>query len=262
MGRSNPNENNVPQNPAKIFAEWKGQGFVYYDKVKKENVALPKDLKFVVLDELNTIKGFHKPSKSGIFSNEVRNLSKETLTVKSFGDGLIAEGFYKEISDKIKVNGGKFSKSVYVGFLRADGTLTLGNIAFTGADLGAWFDFTKDLKDNSLYKGAVQLTGSKEEVNGANHYHVPLFGLIDISAQTDDLAGELQITLKEYQKKYFNAADVTEVAQEELYNPFPDPDVPENQFQDDNGEKELDPKYISQEEIDKNMAGESPPLPF
>ena len=203
--RTNPNSEKS-KNPAKIFAQWKDPGiFVYYDKVKEKNVELPSDFTFIVLGEFSTVKGWHDHSQSSIFSNEIRNIQTDILEVKSFKGGLIATGTYGKICDQIKASGGKFCASVYVAWKSENG-LELGNIQFTGASLGAWFDFSKEHK-SEIYTKAVRLVGKLEAKKGATKYFTPVFETKEISKETDDKAGELQEELKAYHAEYFGQID-------------------------------------------------------
>ena len=76
MSRSNKSETAV--NPAVKFIEWNSEKgcFKYYDKATKKNIDIPLPTKFYVLDILKTIKGFSDSTQNGIWSNEVKNLSK------------------------------------------------------------------------------------------------------------------------------------------------------------------------------------------
>ena len=83
MSLSNPR----PENPVKKWIEFKGDTgvFQYWDKATESNIVLPTErIGFIVLDELNTITGFHKATKSGIYSNEVHNITQEQITVNVF----------------------------------------------------------------------------------------------------------------------------------------------------------------------------------
>lgn len=223
MSRTNPNQQGTP-NPAKRFFEWKGGvgKFQYYDKDEKKNIDLPDNFTFILLDELNCIKGYNENLKAGIYSNEVRNLSQQKLFVSYFKGDKIAEGFYNDIKDKItsKSVGGKFSKSVYIAFKDENGKLQIGNIQFSGSGVDGWFAFTSKHK-NDIYKGAIQLTGKTAEKKGATSYFVPTFGLKEISAQADAEAELLQIELSAYLKEYFERAGHVEFVDRPHENDMP-----------------------------------------
>ena len=125
MSRSNPTDNTP--NPCTRWYEWDGAngGVRYYDKEAKKNIPVPDSFVFILLDELGTIKGWHDASDSGIYSNEVRDTKQETLLVKSFKGGVLAEGLYANIRDRVtsKAVGGKFSMSCYIGYKSESGAL-------------------------------------------------------------------------------------------------------------------------------------------
>ena len=102
-------------NPSTKFIEWKSNDkcFSYYDKDEQKNISISLPFKFLVLDELHTIKGWNDATSSAIYSNEVKFISKETLTVKPFKGNEIAKGLYKDIKKKIVAAGGHYTKSIY-----------------------------------------------------------------------------------------------------------------------------------------------------
>ena len=128
----------TPQsNPATKFFDWKSNDkcFSYYDKEKQENVLVPLPFKFLVLDELHAVKGWNDATSSGIFSNEVKFISKETMTVKPFKGNEIAKGLYKDIKEKIVAAGGHYVKSIYI--MLEDGSLAKYSIKrFSSSKVG------------------------------------------------------------------------------------------------------------------------------
>lgn len=91
-------------NPAGKFFEWKSneKTFVYFDKETKTNVTVPLPFKFLVLDELHTIKGWNDATESGIYANEVKFISRDEMVVKPFKGNEIARGLYKDIKEDRK----------------------------------------------------------------------------------------------------------------------------------------------------------------
>ena len=203
MPRINP-DNRTP-NPSFRFYEWKGKTGViqYYDKIEEKNVVVGKKFPFVLLDELATIKGFNKQADSGLYSNEVRDINTEPLTVKIFkGNIHVAEGLYRDIKEHItsKNVGGVFALSLYIA-VRDGERLRIANLCVKGASLGAWFDFRKTA-GKELYTKAIYINGSKHETNGDNAFETPIFTLRELTPESDDEAGLLQIQVKEYLKSY------------------------------------------------------------
>lgn len=204
MSFSNP----TLQTPAKKFLKWKGGTgeIVWYDKESEKELPVAKPFRFLVLDELTTVKGYSDLHQSGIWSNEVRNLKRDTLYVKSKG-GEIATGTYEQIKDKLKAQGGKFARSVYIAYqepVGEDYEWTIGNLNIAGAALGEWFDFRK--KANLQILGA-SITGQTEDKKGATKFFVPTFETWALEAIHFDVGNNLDKELQKYLKTYFERRD-------------------------------------------------------
>jgi hypothetical protein len=182
---------------------------------------------FILLDELATVKGWHDPSESGIFANEVRDTRQDILVVRSFKGGELASGLYADIKDRIVAVGGHFVASCYIAY--KDGAdLRLGNIRFKGAALSAWMDFKKQCpakKDSSgknvkaYYVDAIKIHGFDQQKKGGTTFRVPQFQLVQLSEETNKQAialdSELQAYLSEYLKRP-RAEAATAVAKTEV----------------------------------------------
>jgi len=222
MSRSNPTESS--SNPSKRWFEWKGDAghFSYYDKEAKQRIDLPPDFTFILLDETCAIRGYHEKSKSGIYSNEVRDLRAEVLVVKSFKGGELCEGRYADIKDRIKVLGGKFTKVCYCAFKDESGELQIGAVDMNGGVLGAWMDFTKANR-NELYKQAVRIKGFTNEKKGKIEFTLPKsIALVPVNEETDEAAKALDRELQAYLKGYFSKTKTEQAAD------APEPDEPVN----------------------------------
>ena len=197
MGRNNPTIN---QNPSQRWMEWQGSKgqLYYYDKTEEENLFMDLPFTFLLIEQMATVGGWHDRSESGIYSNEVKNITKEPLTVQSFKGGEITSGLYRNIKDQVKSAGGYYVASLYVGFKR-DGDLTLGNIKLKGAALSAWMEFCK-IHGRNVWEKAITITGYSEGQKGSIEYRVPSFELKDCSEQTHNEALGLDDTLQEYLK--------------------------------------------------------------
>lgn len=218
MSRSNPNESLV--NPASRFYQWSGDAgaFKYYDKSKGEkgeNVTVPvspkKPFTFLVLETCHTIKGYSDADQSGFWSNEVKDLRKEILNVRT-AKGPVASGLYENISDKIKALGAKYCQSVYVGIKGDSGELEIQNIQLTGAALSEWLDFCKN---NKVMEIAVQVKSTEEKKKGKTVYQVPVFEALKVSEKTNNDAIELDKQLQEFLKEYFAKNTMAAPSQEE-----------------------------------------------
>lgn len=190
------------KNPAKKFISWKGGLGVweYYDKEKEEKIQLDEKLYIVPLDELSTVKGWHDSSQSGIYSNEVKLLNDEELTVKSFKGGEIAKGLYKNIKGDLE--GGKFCKSVYAVLLNSNGQVVeMVNFSFMGGSLGSWIDAKVDIKEGKV---VILSKNPEKQTKGATTYYVPQIVVKDkkdsILEECKNMDKELQEYLGQYKK--------------------------------------------------------------
>lgn len=220
MSRSNPTE--AARSPATRwfqFASGADGGFVrYYDKEAEKNVPLGDaerggSFVFLLLDELATVNGWHDPSESAIFANEVRDTRQDTLVVRSFKGGELASGLYASIKDRIVAVGGHFVSSCYIAYKDGD-VLRIGNIRFKGAALGTWMDFKKQcpMKKNAqeksvkaYYVDAVKIEGFEQQKKGGTTFRIPKFSIAPLSEETNKQAialdAELQAYLTDYLKR-------------------------------------------------------------
>jgi hypothetical protein len=200
------------ENPALHFYEWRNGQLSRYDKETKENIAIKLPFTFVVLDELTTVTGFHEPSNSGIFSNEIKHMDRQTLRVRAFKGGDIATGLYAKIKDTIKANGGRYTRSVYIAEKVGSGYV-ISHIKFTGAAFSAWLDFTRE---HNVEQGIVRLTGSVEGKKGATVYQIPTFEYEKLDpethAKTIEACTKLDTDLQAYLTRYM---DTSQLEQEE-----------------------------------------------
>jgi hypothetical protein len=196
----------TPQsNPATKFFDWKSNDkcFSYYDKEKQENVLVPLPFKFLVLDELHAIKGWNDATSSGIFSNEVKFISKEPMTVKPFKGNEIAKGLYKDIKDKVQAAGGHYVKSIYI--MLEDGSLA--NIQLKGAAVQKWGEFTAKTRQR-LPDEWVIVESVVDGKKGAVKFYTPDFKFERSISDTEaDLADEAFNVLETYLKTYLVKAE-------------------------------------------------------
>jgi hypothetical protein len=200
MSRSRPNENSP--NPATRWYEWHGErGIVtYYDKEQKASIDVPLPFTFIVLDQLSAVKGWDDSTKSGIFSNAVRDTREEVLTVKSFKGGIIAEGRYKDIKPQVNAAGGHFESQIYIAYKAASG-LAIGTLSFKGAALGAWMEFSRAHRA-AIQSDAIVIPGFVEGQKGRVIFRVPAFAVKALSAETNEDAIKLDATLQEWLDAY------------------------------------------------------------
>lgn len=207
-------------NPSTKFLNWKSNDkcFSYYDKELKENVSVQLPFRFLVLDEMHTISGWNDATSSGIFSNEVKFISKEIMTVKPFKGNEIAKGLYKDIKEKIVAAGGHYVKSIYI--MLEDGSLA--NLQLKGSAVQKWGEFTQKTRKR-LPDEWVQVTKAIEGKKGAVKFFTPDFSFErsiteDEAMQADEAFNILETYLKTYLTK-------SEPVVEEVIQDDPDDDL-------------------------------------
>lgn len=212
-------------NPCKKFIEFKGGDgvFRYFDKSKGEkgeNVEIPLPVKFLVLDELSTIKGWNEALKAGIYSNEVHDLQAEDLTVRCFKQKGGVTGKYSEIKESIMEMGGKFCKSVYAGMISKDGkSLELCNFQIMGAALKPWIESSID---KSSFAVVVKELGSAKK--GKVTYSFPIFQSENVSTELIEQAVEMDKSLQRF------------LTLKKIESDLPTPDNDSNEQEDAKGE--------------------------
>lgn len=218
-------------NPATKFIEWKSNDkcFSYFDKAiaeslkgsdidvikEKANVSIPLPFKFLVLDELSFIKGWSDSLSGNIISNEVKFISKETLTAKCYHKNIkgenatteIAKGLYKDIKDQVVSAGAKYHKSIYV--MLEDGSLA--NIKFKGACVGKWADFTQKTRSR-LADEWIVIAKAEDGKKGAVKFSTPGFSFgKSLSESEAKQADECFDILEAYLKTYLVKQDVNDI---------------------------------------------------
>lgn len=195
MSRSNPQ---ITQNPSTLWLEWNGQDgkLKYYDKSLEENVDVDLPFTFLFLDQLSKVSGWNDAAERSIYSNEVKNLNRETLTVRTSGSNVLAQGFYSEIKNDVKAQGGYYLASIYIAY--KDDELKIGNIGLKGAALSAWMEFMKK-NQKLVHEKAVKMDVHPEIFKkGSIEYRVPKFKVVETTPETDETAKELDKILQEY----------------------------------------------------------------
>lgn len=202
------------KSPVKKYYEWKSakKCFQYWSKELNENVEVSLPLSFIVLDEKSTIKGYNDETNSGIFSNEVSNISRETLLVRTFKGNKSIKGKYKDIKAKIKDLGGRFAKAVYAYIPETDEMVC---IIFVGASMSAWIDHTINVSQD-----IISVSSYKDAKKGATKYTIPVFTRDDSVSTVDkgdyfDKAIVKDLELQEYfEAKLKDVGEVNEMVAE------------------------------------------------
>lgn len=212
------NQTEGSANPATKFLQWKSNDkcFAYYDKNKGDNIAVELPFKFQFLEHFHTVKGWNDASESGIYSNEVKFISKEELKVRSFKGGDIAEGIYSEIRGNIRDAGGKYYRSIYV----IDENGDIVNLQVKGAVVSAWSDFCNENEATKFESHWIEIKDAEDKKKGATKYSVPNFTIGKAFNKSEmALADEKYKDIVNYFDKYTKEVEV-EVEEEEGYLAF------------------------------------------
>lgn len=207
----------TPQaNPATKFIEWKSneKAFEYYDKEAQKKVSIPLPFKFLVLDELHSVKGWNDATSSGIYSNEVKFISKEIMTVKPFKGNEIAKGLYKDIKEKIVAAGVHYVKSIYI--MLEDGSLA--NLQLKGSSVQAWGEFTQKTRSRLPEEWVIVKT-AKDGKKGAVKFSMPEFAFErSLSDTENEQADACFDVLEAYLKAYLVKSEpaIEEVIEDEV----------------------------------------------
>jgi len=160
-------------NPTSKFMEWKSnnKSFSFYDKADKQNVEVKLPLTFLVLEEYHTIKGFSDSDQTGIYANEILQISAEEFEVKTYKGRVIAKGVYSDIKQVVNSAGGNYNKSIYAVTKEGD----LINISFKGAAVSKWSQFTEKGAWKRLKDEWVTIEDAEDHKKGMVAYSTPNF---------------------------------------------------------------------------------------
>jgi hypothetical protein len=236
-------------NPASRRFEWKGKAgaLQYYDKQKQENVPVKLPFTFILLDRTATVTGYNKKAKTGIYANEVRDTRSDPFVVKMFQGGIVAQGVWADIKDKVtsRAMGGCFALNCYMAFKDGE-DLKIGVIKMSGCALGPWFEFEKEHrklvespsggdKVQEIYAKAIVMKKGEANDAGEIAFVPPVFSVAAIAEETNTAALELDGQLQSYLTGYFGKPHSERVAGHEAERPQADAggdgrqeDAPEN----------------------------------
>lgn len=190
-----------PTNPASRYLKVKSGAIVYWDKESQDNIKVPTPFEFIVLDQLATVKGWSDADESGYWSNEVRRVGSDELTIRT-SKGVKESGMWKEIKGSPSVAGAKYNASIYIAH-KSKGGMSVANLALTGAALNAWIEFTQK---NKVSKVKVKLSGWDDAKKGSVAYKVPVFEALEMSDEEKAEGISLDKELQAYFNEYFNYA--------------------------------------------------------
>jgi hypothetical protein len=205
------------EKPAEMYLEWKSDdnSFSYYDKAQGKNITVDPG-KFLFLMDRSTIKGWSEADQSGIYSNEVKNLSTDDLNVRTFSGKAIASGKYADIKEAIQKAGGTFTKSIYA--MMEDGTII--NFQLRGVSLRQWMDFTAKSR-RRLPDEWITIASVEEGKKGRVTFSFPNFEFSgSLNSKEGDLAdqqyNELKRKIEPSERIADNQADQEVIADDEI----------------------------------------------
>lgn len=200
MSLSNPQTSN----PASKYLRWAGSEgkIVHYDKETEQIVAMPIPFEFIVLDQLSTITGYNEATENRYWSNEVRSVRREPLTVRT-NNGIEEVGLYADLRCRLK--GAKYAQSIYI--YAQNQTM---NFKAHGAALTSWIEIG-GMRDLNTSK--VRLVGSEEAKKGTTVYYIPKFEVVPATEDELQPAIEADKQLQQYLAGYFNARQTVDEAE-------------------------------------------------
>ena len=181
--------------PATIKLTWSNNDntFKVYNKASKTTTLASLPMRFMVIDNYNTITGWCEKSECSYYSNEIKNVNKDMLTVKA-GTATVAAGLYPAIKDSLSAMGAKYAESIYV--MLEDGTLA--NIILAGSNCAAWFTFKAEAKAN-IVKQWVGMGNPQKQKKGNITWSVPEIKLLEaISDEDANKADNAYEAIQEY----------------------------------------------------------------
>lgn len=187
--------------PVKRYIEWSSDEKCWksYDKDKKENVLLPINVPFILLDQLTTVAGYDDKAEKSYYGSEVRDIKKP---IKVFcGKEKVAEGAWADIKDTLR--GLKFAKSVYA-MAKIDDEFQLVQFKLSGCAL-SWFDFVESEGVNNLEGDIViAVTGTTPGKKGKVEFNTPDFAVVkrELTAEAATQADESDKALQAYLEAY------------------------------------------------------------
>lgn len=208
-------------NPSKFFIKLKSGKIVYYDKELQDNIEVPVPFEFIVLDQLASIKGWSDTDGSSYWSNEVRSISRDPVTIRT-SRGIKESGIWKEVKGSIGISGARYNASIYIAHKSTDGGLVISNLSLTGAALGAWIEFNNKNRTNNI---KVVLSGWSDGKKGAVSFKVPVFEPAKLSKTEKEEAIYLDKQLQAYLEDQLGAKTFSDqVPQDKVSTDFNDED--------------------------------------
>lgn len=176
------------KSPVTKYLQWDSaeRGFKFYNKEASKNEYVKTPLSFISLKEMATIAGFHEPSNTGIYSNELPLASLKTneFNVRT-KNSTIVKGIYSDIKGTLASSGAKFAMSVYA---LMNGELVC--LKLSGSSFSGWYDFVAENRKLFL-TNSVDVLSVEDKKKGATKYTQPVFTLGKAISNADNEKAEV-----------------------------------------------------------------------
>ena len=196
-------------NPVSKWGEFKGKesvgAFKFWDKSQNEGEETSFEEEVIVMPLFihSGVTGYSKKESKGIYSNEVKNISTDTLKVRMHGGDVIAEGIWKDIKLVVESQGGKFMNVMYGVRIFKNGenrAHELIAIKFSGIALGGWIS----ANINAGHRKAVGLKKGELMTEGDNTFWSMSVKKYKQDAGLIEIAMPYAKELSEYFNYYFS----------------------------------------------------------
>lgn len=183
---------NKKKSPIKFWLSFKADsGKVVYTQKNEDGEyqdVLLDELEFVLMDSRASIAGWDDESSSRIFSNLVRYTKDESFQVRS-KKGVLVEGVYSDIKDKVVALGGKFCTNLFV-LAKINGVFEPCVFQVSKTSQAAWSKFTEGKKLYDLYNVLVKVTKGEEGKKGKIKFVYPAFESTNVDPTLSDMADD------------------------------------------------------------------------
>ncbi len=205
--------------PVDRYIQWRSdkKHFDYYNGT--EDVPLEMPLKFAVIVEYACVGGYNDKNSSRIYSNDVRRIGQDVLTVRTWKPegNILGQGVWKDIKPSIEAQGGRYFKSIYA--VLEDGTPVCFKIK--GSAVAEWSNFTKahggGYESPNFNNHWIEVTGATEQKKGRVNFSVPKFTVgSNFTAKENKMIDGPSQKIEEYMTGYFSVVEEPQMQEDEI----------------------------------------------
>lgn len=200
--------------PASKIIGWNAEKghFIGVELATKEKFDWPLPAQFVVLDELQQVKGWSNQYETGIYSNMWKGSEPGFFKVRTNekgGNDFPITGHWSQIKEKVLAAGGRWVKIIYA-MIKNGKDFEIVKIELKGL---AAYEYSRQVKNP--YAGAVTVKEVSELKKLGKTFKMPVFSKVEVSDAGEAKAKQLDTELQDYLKSYFDK--LTEAANVEKY---------------------------------------------